>query len=177
MKFEHKTSFFWIRSKSLGRILHFTKPPPNTFLIFWAAELVDRLSLPITGFAAIPGLYPTQRFQWMKESSGHGIFPADYPSQSVDRIARQDDIYSRNRKNFWVAERFQKLYSPIASSADLSQVFFPVHRMIFASHYYYSTKKRRWWLFMRRVLLTAQGLSLFLQGYFATASNFFVQSF
>ena len=69
----------------------------------------------------------------MKESSGRGVFPADYPSQSVDRIARQDDIYSRNRKNFLVAERFQKLYSPIASSADLSQVFFPVHRMIFAS--------------------------------------------
>ena len=134
-------SFFWIRHKSLGWILYFFTVPPSTFLIFWAAELVDRLSLPITGFAAIPGLYPTQRFQWMKESSGRGIFPADYPSQSVDRIARQDNIYSRNRKNFWVAGRFQKLYSPIASSADLSQVFFPVHRMIFASHYYYSTKK------------------------------------
>ena len=116
-------SFFWMRSKSMGWILNFSTAPPRDFLFLWAADQLDEESLPICGLAVLFGLYLTQRFQWIKDSSGPEVFLTDYPFQSVDKIARTVDLFSKNHREFWATEQFHKLYSPIGSYEDLSQDF------------------------------------------------------
>ena len=49
----------------------------------------------------------------------------------MDKIARPIDICSINRRDFWVKEQFRKLYSPIATYEDFSQVFSLTHRLFF----------------------------------------------
>ena len=98
--------FFEFRSKSLGRILYFSAPPPSPFLIFWATDQLDERSIPICGWAGLLGFYLTQRFARMKASSGWEVFLTDNPPRSLDKIARLVDILSRNRRDFWAAEQF-----------------------------------------------------------------------
>ena len=96
--------FSRIRSKPLGRIFHFFIAPPRTFLNFWAADLVKKLSLPIPGWAGTFDFYLIQRNSRMKASPGWGDFSTENLIQSLGMIARQGDILSRNRREFWAVE-------------------------------------------------------------------------
>ena len=97
---------FRITSKPLGRILGFSSAPPRTFSAFRAADSVNGQSLPITGPAGTFSYYLTQRFHSLEESFGREFLSAENPFQSLDRIARPVDIYSRNRRDFWAAGAF-----------------------------------------------------------------------
>ena len=91
-------------------------------MCFWAAHQLDEESLPISGLAETPGFYLPQKMNRMEASSGWEFLSAKNPFQSLDKIARPDDILSRNRRNFWAAEQLQNEYAPIRSQSVSNQL-------------------------------------------------------
>jgi hypothetical protein len=62
----------------------------------------------------------------MKEPSGRVVLPAENPLQSLGKIARPVDIYSRNHRDFWVVGSFLMLCFPIGPNEGLFTGFLPL---------------------------------------------------
>ena len=70
---------------------------------YWAAHQFDELSSPIPGREEPSGWYLIQKKQLIKAPFGREILLTSYLFQSLDKIARPVDIYSKKHRQFWVA--------------------------------------------------------------------------
>ena len=132
-------TFFLIRPNSLGRIVHFQVPPPSTFLHFWAAHQFDELSYLNPGREETSDWYLPQKKRSSEASIGQEGYSQDYLFQSLDKIACQVNILSKNHRRFWVAKQEKKLNTPKAFKNRLLLVFL----QIFIRYYVWFIC--RWW--------------------------------